>query len=417
LLNSLITNRNRKGDENLPRKTALNAIHRELGGELTDFGGWEMPLWYSTGSVKEHLAVIEKSGLFDIGHMDLLRIKGKEAFNLLQLCLTRDISNLKIGTCGYSMILNGQGHVVDDTIVYNLNEGEYILIVNAGMGPVVRQHLEQHNTFQNVSIVDESGRFSKIDLQGPASPAIVKRLLEKGRGTIEGLRYFQFRGDYADPASEIAFAGNIPVLLSRTGYTGEVGFEIVMPYDKTLDVWNMILDAGRNDVTPCGLAARDSLRTGAVLPLSHQDIGSWPFVHTPWDFALPRDKEGRFTKSFIGSGIYNSPPSLYTYPFCGFDPRKVETHGASVLQEGTSIGTVSTCAIDMAIGRVEGKIYSVAGPDNPASFKARGLVCGFVRVDRPLELGGKVILKDSRRSIKVEIMSDIRPNRTARVKI
>ncbi|MDR1620984.1 MAG: hypothetical protein LBS00_01265 [Synergistaceae bacterium] len=399
------------------RKTALNAIHRELGGELTDFGGWEMPLWYSTGSVKEHLAVIEKSGLFDIGHMDLLRIKGKKTFNLLQLCLTRDMTNLKIGACGYSMILNEQSHVVDDTIVYNLGENEYILIVNAGMGPVVRQHLEQHSTFQDVSIEDESGRFSKIDLQGPASPAIVKKLLEKGRGTIEGLRYFQFRGDYADAATEIAFAGDIPVLLSRTGYTGEVGFEIVMPYDKTLDVWNMILDAGGNDVTPCGLAARDSLRTGAVLPLSHQDIGSWPFVHTPWDFALPQDKEGRFTKSFIGSGIYDDPPALYTYPFCGFDPRKAENHGASVLLEGASIGTVSTCAIDMAIGRVEGKIYSVASPDKPASFKARGLVCGFVRVDRPLKPGSKVTLKDSRRSIEVEIVSDIRPNRTARVKI
>ena len=403
------------------KKTALNAIHRKLGGELTDFGGWEMPLWYSTCSVKEHLSVIEKSGLFDIGHMDLLRIEGQkipgqEAFNLLQLCLTRDISNLKIGACGYSMILNEQGHVVDDTIVYNLGKDEYILIVNAAMGPTVRQHLLQHNVFQ-VTVADESGRFSKIDLQGPAAVPIVQKLLEKGRGTIEGLRYFQFRGDYSDPASPIAFAGNIPILLSRTGYTGEVGFEIVMPCDKVLDVWNMIFDTGGSDVTPCGLAARDSLRTGAMLPLSHQDVGNWPFVHTPWDFALPRDKEGKFTKNFIGSGIYNAPIPLYTYPFCGFDPRKTEPHGASVLLDEAPIGTVSTCAIDMAIGRVEGKIYSVASPGKPASFKPRGLVCGFVRVDRPLKPGEKVTLKDSRRSIEVEIVSDIRPDRTARAQI
>ncbi|MDR1379559.1 MAG: hypothetical protein LBJ36_11000 [Synergistaceae bacterium] len=400
----------------------LNAIHRELKGELTDFGGWEMPLWYSTGSVKEHLYVIEKSGVFDIGHMDLLRVKGKEAFNLIQLCLTRNISKLGVGACGYSMILNEQGHVVDDTIVYNLGKDnlgkdEYILIVNAAMGPAVQRHLEQHNVFQDVTVTDESGCFSKIDLQGPASVAIIKRLLEKGRGTIEGLRYFQFRGDYSNPVSEIAFDGNIPILLSRTGYTGEVGFEIIMPYGKTLDVWNMILDAGGSDVIPCGLAARDSLRVGAVLPLSHQDIGNWPFVHTPWDFALPRDKEGKFTKDFIGSGIYDNPLSSYTYPFCGFDPRKTETHGTSVLWEEAPIGTVSTCAIDMAIGRMEGKIYSVASPDKPASFKPKGLVCGFVRVERPLEPGAKVTLKDSRRSIEVEIVSDIRPNRTARVGI
>jgi aminomethyltransferase len=408
-----------KGDGNLLRKTALNAIHRELGGELTDFGGWEMPLWYSAGSVREHLAVIEKSGIFDIGHMDLLRVKGKDTFNLIQLCLTRNISNLGVGACGYSMILNERGHVVDDTIVYNLGKDEYILIVNAAMGPAVLRHLERYNTFKDAAVSDEGGRFSKIDIQGPSSPGIVKRLLEKGRGTIEGLRYFQFRGDYADPASETAFAGDIPILLSRTGYTGEVGFEIVMPYDKALHVWNMLLNEGGNDVIPCGLAARDSLRTGAVLPLSHQDIGSWPFVHTPWDFALPRDREGKLTKNFIGvgSGIYDAPPSLYTYPFCGFDPRKVETSRASVLLDTVPIGTVSTCAIDMAIGRSEGKIYSVASPGKPESFKARGLACGFVRVDRPLETGWKVTLKDSRRSVEVEIVSDIRPNRTARVKI
>jgi aminomethyltransferase len=154
-----------------------------------------------------------------------------------------------------------------------------------------------------------------------------------------------------------------------------------------------------------------------VLPLSHQDIGSWPFVNTPWDFALLRDKEGKLTKDFIGSGIYKDPPSSYTCPFCGFDPRKVETHGASVLLNDVSIGTVSTCAIDMAIGRVDGKIYSAASPDKPASFKARGLVCGFVRVNRPLEPGTKVTLKDSRRALEVEIVTDIRPNRTARIEI
>jgi aminomethyltransferase len=384
-----------------------------------------MPLWYSTGSVKEHLFVVEKSGLFDIGHMDLLRLRGKDAFNLLQRCLTRDISNMDVGVCGYSMILNEQGHVVDDTIAYNMGNGDYILIVNAGMGPVVRQHLVQHNAFKDVAVVDESGRFSKIDLQGPASVTIVKKLLSKGRGTLEGLRYFHFRGDYADSNSEIAFAvgagntgnaGNIPVLLSRTGYTGEVGFEIVVPYDKTLSVWNMIMDAGEGDVIPCGLAARDSLRTGAVLPLSHQDIGNWPFVNTPWDIALPR-KDGQFTKPFIGSGIYDAPPSTYTYPFCGFDPRKVETCSASVLLDGTAIGTVSTCAIDMAIGRVDGKIYSIATPGKPESFKPRGLACGFVQVNRQLEPGVKVSLKDARRSVEVEIVRDIRPDRTARIKL
>jgi aminomethyltransferase len=411
----------------LLKKTALNNIHRKLGGEMTDFGGWEMPLWYSAGSVKEHMAVIERSGVFDIGHMDLLRVGGKDAFGLLQLCLTRDIAHLSPGACAYSIILNGLGHVIDDAIVYNMGKDGYILIVNANMGPAVREHLTSAGTFGNVSVADESGKFSKIDLQGPASPKIVRKLLARGHDLFDGLRYFRFRGDYADPESEIAFAGSVPVLLSRTGYTGEVGFEIVMPYNRARDVWDMIIDTGGGETTPCGLAARDSLRTGAVLPLSHQDIGDWQFVNTPWNFALPLDRDGRFTKKFIGAEIYG-PGALpldeanarYTYPFCGFDPRKVETRDARVLLDGVPIGSVSTCAIDMAIGRSDGKIFSatsVASGDKPDSFRPKGLVCGFMRVDRPLETGRRVILKDARRSIEVEIVNDIRPGRTARIKI
>jgi aminomethyltransferase len=391
---------------------------------MTDFGGWEMPLWYPTGSVKEHLAVIERSGVFDIGHMDLLRVRGKDAFSLLQLCLTRDIAPLVPGACGYSVILKECGHVIDDTVVYNMGKDGYILIVNANMGPAVREHLTIAGIFSDVSVADESGKFSKIDIQGPASPKIVRKLLARGHDLLDGLRYFRFRGDYTDPESETAFAGGVPVLLSRTGYTGEVGFEIVMPYDHARDVWNMIIDAGGGETTPCGLAARDSLRTGAVLPLSHQDIGDWPFVNTPWDFVLPLGRDGNFTKQFIGDGIFgpgalprNGADVWHTYPFCGFDPRKVEPHGAVVFLDGVPIGLVSTCAIDMAIGRSGGKIFSAASVGKPESFRPKGLVCGFARVDRPLETGRRVVLKDARRSIEVEIVNDIRPARTARIKI
>jgi aminomethyltransferase len=374
--------------------------------------------------VKEHLAVIERSGVFDIGHMDLLRIRGKDAFGLLQLCLTRDIAHLAPGACGYSVILDERGHVIDDAIAYNMGKDDYVLIVNANMGPVICEQLTRSNVFEDVSVADESGKFSKIDLQGPASPKIVRKLLERGHDLLDGLRYFRFRGDYADPGSETALAGGVPVLLSRTGYTGEVGFEIVMPYDRARDVWDMIIDAGGGDTTPCGLAARDSLRAGAVLPLSRQDIGDWPFVNTPWNFALPLGRDGKFTKKFIGAEIYGPGASprdganaRHTYPFCGFDPRKVETKDAGVFLDDAQIGVVSTCAIDMAIGRMGGKIFSAASGDKPDSFKPKGLVCGFARVGRPLETGRRIILKDARRSIEVEIVNDIRPGRTARIKI
>ncbi|GHT00731.1 aminomethyltransferase [Synergistales bacterium] len=398
-------------------KTAMNAVHRKLGGQMTDFGGWEMPLWYPTGGVKEHLYVIEKSGVFDIGHMAVVRLKGEDAKALLQLCLTRNIEKLAAGNCAYSVILNDEGHVIDDTIVYNMGGDEYVLISNAGMGSVVAEHLTSRNTFKNVTVRDDAGNFGKVDLQGPSSVSIMRKLLSKGKGSIDGLKYFKFLGDYAKKDSAAQLPGDIPVLLSRTGYTGEVGFEIWSPFDRILEIWNMILETGGDDVIPCGLAARDSLRTGAILPLSHQDIGHWPFVNTPWSFALPLDKDGKLTKSFIGSKLYDNPPSQYTLPFCGFDPRKVETDSAAVLLNGENIGAVPTCVIDMAIGRADGKVYSVASPDKPKDFRARGLSCGFVRVDKNLAPGTKIALKDARRTVEVEIVSDIRPARTARIAI
>lgn len=403
------------------KQTPLTEEHRKLGGELTDFGGWEMPLWYKTGAVKEHLFVLEKCGVFDICHMCLVRVTGKGAFDLLQLCLTRNIEKMAPGACGYTMLLNEKGHVVDDCIVYNMNANkeDYLLVVNSGMGPVIAKHLSDHNKFQGVKIQDEQGRFGKIDLQGPASVGIVRKLLAKSNVSVDGLKYFHFLGDY-DPSknSSVLLPGNIPILLSRTGYTGELGFEILVPQDKTFDVWKMILETGKDDVIPCGLGSRDSLRTGAMLPLSHQDIGAWPFVNTPWDFALPRDKEGKLTKSFLGSNIFDNPPSSYTMPFCGFDPRKVDAHSnPEVLLDGKKIGVVSTCCIEMAIGRVNGKICGLASPDKPADFKPKGLVCGYVRVDRALKPGTKLTLKDDRRSIEVEIVEDIRPGRTARTVI
>ncbi|WP_297881038.1 hypothetical protein, partial [uncultured Campylobacter sp.] len=147
-------------------------------------------------------------------------------------------------------------------------------------------------------------------------------------------------------------------------------------------------------------------------------IGPWPFVHTPWDFALPRDKEGKLTKSFIGSDIYKNPPESYTFAYCGFDPRKVDAHhGARVLLDGKDIGVVTTCCVEVACSRVNGKIVSTSSPDKPADFKPKGLVAGYVRVDRKLEPGTKITLKDDRRSIEVEVVADIRPGRTARVAI
>ncbi|MBQ7263343.1 MAG: hypothetical protein IJR14_06435 [Synergistaceae bacterium] len=402
------------------QKTPLNASHQELGGQLTDFGGWEMPLWYEAGAVKEHLFVLEKAGIFDICHMCVVRVSGKDAFDLLQLCLTRDIEKMAKGACGYTMILNEKGHVVDDCIVYHVDGGkqDWVLVVNSNRNVIVADHLKAHKGSMQVEIKDEQGKFGKIDLQGPKAAEILRKAMEEPE-LLDGMKYFRFIGDYdASKNDGVCLKGGIPALLSRTGYTGELGFEILCPADKTADAWKALVAAGGDDVLPCGLASRDSLRMGAMLPLSQQDIGPWPFANTPWDFALPRDKEGKLTKSFIGSTIYDAPIASWTLAYCGFDPRKVDAHaGAKVLLDGVEIGDVTTCCLEVACSRVDGKIVSTASPDKPAGFKPKGLVAGYVKVDRKIGPGTKVTLKDERRSIEVEIVSDVRPGRTARVVI
>jgi aminomethyltransferase len=186
---------------------------------------------------------------------------------------------------------------------------------------------------------------------------------------------------------------------------------------QTVKVWEAIMAAGEEfGLTTCGLAARDSLRAGAVLPLSHQDIGHWPCIRNPWPFALPlKPSGGGFTKTFLGSAaLEKATDAPYTLTFVGHDLRKVDTHDARVYLGGQEIGSVLTCVTDMAIGRHEGKIYSIASPDKPAGLVLKGLSCGFIKVGSQLAPGTAVEIKDAKRAIQVQIETDVRPDRTAR---
>ena len=397
------------------KKTALNATHAQLGGNLVDFGGWEMPLWYATGAVKEHLAVVNAAGLFDTSHMSVLLAEGPNVRGFLNYAVTKDISALAMERAAYGIILDDSGCSIDDTIVYPLSEERFALVVNASMGEKVIAHMQGLPGGESISWQDLTAKLGKLDIQGPKAFSILKGCLANADDLFAKFPYFSFKGDFNLAASTVTLKDGTPILLSRTGYTGEQGFEIFLPVDKTLSLWAMLLGAGEaSGLIPCGLAARDSLRAGAVLPLSHQDIGHWPFVNTPWPFALPMDEKGAFTKDFMGRSALHPSSSDHTLVFTGFDPRKVDTETARVLLDGQDIGTVLTAVADMAISRIEDKIVGLASPDKPENFNPRGLVCGFIKVSRPLPPGSKVILKDARREIQVEICTDIRPGRTAR---
>lgn len=414
------------------KKTVLHGWHLVQNANMAGFGGYHMPLWYESGVKAEHLAVIEKAGLFDTSHMAVITLTGSGVFDLLQHSFTRDLNlclgggkaPLTDGRSVYGLFLETDGTVLDDAIIAQLGTDRYMVVVNAGMGPLISDHLHKLAT-ADVGIVDHSDTIGKIDLQGPASALILQQVLDDPDSVLDDLLYFSFKGDiFTAEGRPVTVKEDIPLLLSRTGYTGEFGFEMFVESTYAEKLWGLILEAGASfGLTACGLASRDSLRTGAMLPLSHQDIGNWKFGRTPWSFVLPINGKGSsFTKQFVGADSLLKEEAEFTYGFAGYDPRKIPvTDDCMVVDEnGDRLGTILTCTTDMAIGRIgddKERIISIAtsvADGRPEDFRPRGLSCGFIRTDRPCLPGDHVWLVEGKRKVKVEIRNDIRPDRTAR---
>ncbi|MDY0133199.1 MAG: aminomethyltransferase family protein [Desulforegulaceae bacterium] len=418
------------------KKTKINSRHHEMGANMAEFGGYEMPLWYKTGARDEHISVLRAAGIFDTSHMAFVNVLGTNALELLQKTFSKDL-NACIGPnklpiadkrCVYGVFLNETGHVIDDAIVYKFADNNYAVVVNAGMGREIAAHLEKYKENLDVKIIDYSDNLGKFDIQGPLSGIIVKSLINHPKEVFDGFVYFSHKGhfDKSVPTSyEVTLKGsNIPILLSRTGYSGEFGFEIFVDQKYFLEVWDLFVEEGRIfELTPCGLAARDSLRAGAGLPLSHKDIGNWPYINHPWEFTLPfTDNKKGFGKEFVGSKVLlNSDYKYHTYAFVGSDLRKVNPEDAVVVDENNiEIGRILTCATDLGIDWANGKIFSITSPldsGKPPGFSPRGLRCGFVHVDKKLNFGDKVYLKSKKRKLDAIIVNEIRPHKTARRKI
>ncbi|WP_462270292.1 aminomethyltransferase family protein [Desulfobacter sp.] len=405
------------------KKTPLNAWHRNAGANMADFGGFDMPLWYDTGVKNEHLAVLKSAGMFDTSHMDCVRVQGKDAPALLDFCFTRQISDLSSGRCIYGAFLDAKGHCIDDAIIYKFSDISFMVCVNAGMGASITGHLLSHSDGKSVEIKDLSDQLAKLDVQGKNALKIVSGLIKDQETVFDKMPYFSFKGNL-DPAAPdgVTLVDGTPVIVSRTGYTGEFGFEIFIAPDNVEKLWHNLLDAGSPyGLIPCGLGARDSLRAGACLPLSHQDIGHFPFINHPWEFALPFKAGTRqFTKTFLGDkSLINLEHPSFTYAFAGDSLRKVAAGDAGrvLTAQGEDIGMVLTCATDMGIFWHEDQIVSINTPDLPPDVKIKGLACGFVMVNQPLDMGTRLTLVEGKRKIGVRLVSDIRPDRTARLAI
>lgn len=407
------------------KTTPLNEWHKAQGANMANFGGFEMPLWYETGVKNEHLAVLKSSGIFDTSHMACINISGNDAFELINFCFTRDITTLENGRCVYGAFLNEQGHCIDDAIVYKFKPDFFMICVNAGMGTPIARHLDTNRADLDVRIEDLSQKVGKMDIQGLNSARILSKVLQNPEIVFHKMSYFSFKGNFNESVlgeSPVKLLDGTPVLLSRSGYTGEFGFEIFVDPKCIVKLWTDILSAGSDyGIAACGLGARDSLRAGACLPLSHQDIGDWKFLNHPWEFALPFNKEKTgFTKDFLGAdALLASEKNSFVYPFISDSLRKVSSGENTQVTNGADnvIGKVLTCATDMGIGWHNGTVLSVGSKSLPPELKIKGISCGFVMVSKKLLPGMSLTLNDGKRSINATIVTDIRPERTARKKM
>ncbi|NOX56738.1 MAG: glycine cleavage system aminomethyltransferase GcvT [Planctomycetes bacterium] len=240
-------------------KTPCHDWHVEHGGRMVDFAGWHMPVQYTT-ITDEHRAVRRAAGLFDIAHMGRIRFEGPDACRFLDSLLTNDVTQLQPGQVRYALVTNEQGGILDDVLVYRF-DSFYFLVVNAANREKILGWIDRHRQGFDVSIEDITLQTLMAALQGPGAVQILAPLAE---APISTLKYYH--------ACETTVCG-VPALVSRTGYTGEDGFEVVAPADDALKVWCTLLDKGQNvGLVPCGLGCRDTLRLEAAMPLYGHEL-------------------------------------------------------------------------------------------------------------------------------------------------
>jgi aminomethyltransferase len=244
------------------QKTALYQTHVDLGGRMVDFAGWELPVQYPTGPIAEHQAVRTAAGLFDIDHMGQFRLAGDDAQAFLEYIQPRKIRDMAHYDAAYSLLLYADGTIVDDIFIYRLPD-HWMIVVNAGNRAKDLEWLQNHSAGFDIELTDISDQTYMLALQGPKAVEILQRLAAAELEQVP-----------ARTAVATTLSG-APALLGRTGYTGEDGFEIYLPSEHAETVWHALLEAGREDgLAPCGLAARDSLRFEACMPLYGHEISA-----------------------------------------------------------------------------------------------------------------------------------------------
>jgi aminomethyltransferase len=380
------------------RRTPLYDCHVELGARMVGFAGWEMPVQYA-GVIEEHRAVRGAAGLFDVSHMGEVRVRGAGAARLLQRLTPNDVAALVPGRAHYSGLLTGRGTYVDDLLIYRLGAGDFLVVVNAsnaaGDLAWIREHAGPPGTSataetarapagaaspetpeidETPEIADQGDRFALLALQGPRALAILEPLASPG---VAGLRYYGFLD------GEVAGA---PALISRTGYTGEDGFELYLEPERAPEVWRRLLAAGAaHGLVPAGLGARDTLRLEAAMALYGHEIDerttpleaglSWVVKLGKGDFigrdALLAQRDQGVRRTLVGFAV---------------EGRGIARQGHAVLSDGTAVGAVTSGTWSPTLGKAIGMAYvppALAAPGTPLALDVRGRTLAAVVVELP----------------------------------
>jgi len=346
------------------KKTPLNARHRASGGKMVPFAGWDMPVEYS-GIVAEHLAVRERAGLFDVSHMGQVEIAGKDALAAVQKITSNDASRLAVGQAQYSGLMTPQGTFVDDLLVYRLAPSHFLMVPNAGNMPKAYEWIaEQIKGVGDAIALDNSARYALLALQGPKA---VETLQPLTGVDLASMKYYWFgHGEVA----------GVRVTISRTGYTGEDGFEIFTPPQSADRVWNAILESGRaHGVVPAGLGARDTLRLEAGMRLYGNDINDTTTVleaDLGWIVGWKKD-------SFIGADVLRAEKAAGVQrKIVGFEmiDRGIARHGYDVYSlDNLQMGKVTSGTQTPYLKKAIGMAYvpaAQASPGNEFEIDIRG---------------------------------------------
>jgi len=352
------------------KKTALYDKHVSLGAKIVPFAGYEMPVQYS-GVTEEHFAVREKAGLFDVSHMGQFFVEGPEAKDLLQIVTTNNVDALENGKAQYTCLPNENGGIVDDLIVYKIEDGKYFVVVNASNIEKDWNHIVKFNKFDAV-LTNASDDMSLLAVQGPKATEILQKLTDINLSEIP---YYHFTVG--------SVAGVNDVIISNTGYTGSGGFEIYFNNDNAELLWDEIIKAGQPEgIIPCGLAARDTLRLEKGFCLYGMDIDD---TTSPIEAGLGWIT--KFDKDFVAKDIFaKQKEEGVTRKLVGFElqDKGVPRHDYPVVD---------------AEGNVIGKVTS--GTQSP--MKKIGL--GLAYVDKPhFKLGSEIFIQIRNKNIPAKVV-------------